>query len=123
MELLTLSGRVVRGEGLGRKLGWPTANIKTKLPPRKLPRGVFKVAVSGRALRSERLGACNVGTRPTVSGARRLCVEVHIPGFQGSLYGRTLRLRFLKKLRAERRFASFKALKAQIRKDVASLKV
>lgn len=114
----TLRGRVVRGERLGRKLGFPTANIK--LPPSaRPPRGVWKVLVKGTTV-GERLGACNVGVRPTLGGVR-LVVEVHIPGFRGDLYGRTLALSFLSKIRSERKFASLDALKAQIRKDVASL--
>ena len=114
----TLRGRVVRGERVGRKLGFPTANIKLA-PSARPPRGVWKVLVKGTTL-GRRLGACNVGVRPTLGGVR-LVVEVHIPGFKGDLYGRTLTLGFLSKIRSERRFASLGALKAQIRKDVASL--
>jgi riboflavin kinase/FMN adenylyltransferase len=111
-------GRVVRGEGMGRKLGFPTANLK--LPPSsRPPRGVWKVLARGTTL-GERVGACNVGVRPTLGGVR-LVVEVHIPGFRGDLYGRTLTLDFVSKIRPERRFASLGALKAQIRKDVSSL--
>jgi riboflavin kinase/FMN adenylyltransferase len=113
-----LRGRVVRGERVGRKLGFPTANIKVS-PAARPPRGVWKVLVKGTTV-GERIGACNVGVRPTLGGVR-LVVEVHIPGFRGDLYGRTLSLRFLSKIRAERRFPSLGALKAQIRKDVASL--
>lgn len=111
-------GRVVRGEGMGRKLGFPTANLKLPSSARP-PRGVWKVLVRGTML-GERLGACNVGVRPTLGGVR-LVVEVHIPGFRGDLYGRTLTLKFLSRIRAERRFASLGALKAQIRADAASL--
>lgn len=70
--------------------------------------------------RGEKIGACNVGVRPTLGGAR-LVVEVHIPGFRGNLYGRTLALTFLSRIRAERRFPSLAALKAQILKDVRSI--
>lgn len=114
----TLRGRVVRGEGMGRKLGFPTANIKLSLTARP-PRGVWRVMVKGSTVR-ESLGACNVGVRPTLGGVR-LVVEVHIPGFKGDLYGRTLTLTFLNAIRAERKFSSLAALKAQIRRDVASL--
>lgn len=114
----TLRGRVVRGERLGRKLGFPTANIRIPASARP-PRGVWKVLVKGTTV-GERVGACNVGVRPTLGGVR-LVVEVHIPGFQGDLYGRTLTLSFLSKIRSERKFPSLGALKAQIRKDVASL--
>jgi riboflavin kinase / FMN adenylyltransferase len=111
-------GRVVRGEGMGRKLGFPTANLKLPSSAHP-PRGVWKVLVKGTTV-GERMGACNVGVRPTLGGVR-LVVEVHIPGFKGSLYGRTLTLAFLSKIRSERKFPSLDALKAQIRKDVASL--
>ena len=114
----TLRGRVVRGDGMGRKLGYPTANIKLS-PSAHPPRGVWRVQVSGTTV-GERLGACNVGVRPTLGG-RRLVVEVHIPGFKGNLYGRTLTLAFLSAIRAEKKFPSPAALKAQIRRDVASL--
>jgi riboflavin kinase/FMN adenylyltransferase len=114
----TLKGRVVRGDGMGRKLGFPTANIKIS-PSARPPRGVWRVMVRGTTT-GERLGACNVGVRPTVGGLR-LVVEVHIPGFSGDLYGRTLSLTFLSAIRAEKKFPSLAALKAQIRRDAASL--
>ena len=116
--MITVRGRVVRGERVGRKLGFPTANIKFPSSSRP-PRGVWKVLVKGTTV-GERIGACNVGVRPTLGGVR-LVVEVHIPGFRGNLYGRTLTLNFVSKIRAERRFPSLSALKAQIRKDVATL--
>jgi riboflavin kinase / FMN adenylyltransferase len=111
----TLRGRVVRGDGVGRRLGFPTANLK--LPPSaRPPRGVWKVLVRGTTV-GERPGALNCGVRPTVGGTR-LVVEVHIPGFRGSLYGRTLTVSFLRRLRAERRFPTRAALRAQIARDV-----
>jgi len=114
-----LTGRVVKGQGLGRRFGVPTANLKVE-EGKLLPRGVYKVLVSGPgALGRSRVGVCNVGTRPTVGGAPRVHVEVHIPGFTGDLYGKTLRADFLKRLRAERKFPSLDALKAQIKKDIA----
>ncbi|MBI2385659.1 MAG: riboflavin kinase [Elusimicrobia bacterium] len=116
--MTTVRGRVVRGERVGRKLGFPTANVKVPASARP-PRGVWRVSVRGTTI-GERLGACNVGVRPTLGGLR-LVVEVHIPGFRGNLYGRTLTLRFLSKIRSERRFPSLDALRNQIRKDVASL--
>ncbi|MFI5362322.1 MAG: riboflavin kinase [Elusimicrobiota bacterium] len=114
----TLRGRVVRGDGLGRRLGFPTANLR--IPPgARPPRGVWRVSVRGTTV-GERLGACNVGVRPTVGGVR-LVVEVHIPGFRGDLYGRTLTVAFLSAIRAEKKFSSLSALKARIRRDVSSL--
>jgi len=114
----TLRGRVVRGDGMGRKLGFPTANIKAGSAARP-PRGVWRVNVRGTKVGS-RPAVCNVGVRPTLGGTR-LVVEVHIPGWKGSLYGRTLTVEFLSAIRAEKKFPSLAALKAQIRRDVASL--
>ena len=99
-------GRVVHGDGMGRKLGYPTANIKISSKA-KPPRGVWRVRVRGTTV-GERLGACNVGVRPTVGGVK-LVVEVHIPGFKGNLYGRTLNLEFLSAIRAEKKFPSLSA--------------
>lgn len=116
---MTLKGRVVKGQRVGRKLGFPTANIKLPASA-KPPRGVWEVVVNGTTLK-DRVGACNVGVRPTLGGLK-LVTEVHIPGFKGNLYGRTLSLRFVRKIRAERRFPSLAALRAQIRRDVQSLR-
>lgn len=111
-----MTGTVVRGDGLGRKLGFPTANLARRRG--ELPaRGVYLVEVDGAGPRP-RWGVCNVGVRPTVGG-RRLVVEVHLPRFRGSLYGRRLAVRFVRRLRGERRFPSLSALEAQIRRDVS----
>jgi riboflavin kinase/FMN adenylyltransferase len=111
-------GRVVRGQKVGRKLGFPTANLKGASSARP-PRGVWRVRVVGTTI-GERLAVCNVGVRPTLGGTR-LVVEVHIPGYRGDLYGRTLTVTFLSAIRAEKKFASLDALRTQIRHDVASL--
>mgnify|MGYP001568283087 CR=1 FL=1 len=114
MTTLELTGVVVRGQGLGAKLGFPTANLAFSGQPPQ--RGVWAVEVKG-------LGpaVCNVGVRPTVAGEARLQVEVHILNFDGDLYGKTLKLVFLKRLRGEKKFASLEALKEQIARDVAGL--
>lgn len=114
----TLRGRVVKGAGIGRKLGFRTANLKLS-PSARPPRGVWRVKVKGTTV-GERLGVCNVGVRPTLGGTR-LVVEVHIPGWSGDLYGRVLTVSFLSAIRAEKKFPSMAALRAQIRRDVASL--
>ncbi|MBI4425711.1 MAG: riboflavin biosynthesis protein RibF [Elusimicrobia bacterium] len=115
----SVQGPVTRGDGLGRALGCPTANLA--VPETKLaPPGVYKVrvsAVDGRG-RLERPGACNVGVRPTVAGVGERRVEVHLLGFSGSLYGRRLKLEFLRRLRGERRFPSLDALREQLRRDL-----
>lgn len=115
-------GRVVRGRGLGSRLGFPTANIRVS-PEVLLPPGVFHVRVEGAGPRP-RDGAANVGTRPTLPGrgARRPLLEVHLPGFSGGLYGRELKVEFLRRLRPERRFKSLESLRAAIRRDVAAVR-
>lgn len=115
---MTVKGRVVRGAGVGRKLGFPTANLKLQAGARP-PKGVWRVVVNGTTLK-DAVGACNVGFRPTLGGMR-LVTEVHLPGIRQNLYGRTLAVRFVKKVRAERKFSSLAALRAQIRRDVAAV--
>lgn len=113
-----LQGEVIRGEGIGRTLGFPTANIR--VPDRQvLPaKGVYAVTVH---LDGERwLGAMNIGLRPTVGG-RSTFVEVYIIGFSGDLYGRELRVEFHHRLREETHFPDVEALKRQIRADVEEI--
>ena len=108
---MILKGVVVRGAGLGAKLGFPTANLDVQTDIR----GVWEVEVLGRK------AVCNVGVRPTVSGDRKLVVEVHIPGFREDLYGRTLSVEFVRKIRDEKKFASVDELKAQIALDLSTI--
>ena len=120
-QINSLSGIVVKGRGLGRKLGYRTANLK--VPSEVLsPLGVFHVLVSGGPFRSPRTGVCNIGFRPTVGGrTKKAIVEVHIPGYAGTLYGKKLRIEFIKQLRGEKKFASLDALKKAIAADVESV--
>lgn len=114
-----LRAKVVRGLGLGRRLGFPTANLASARGP--LPAaGVYHVRVRSRGL-PWREALCNVGVRPTLGGSGGLMVEVHIPGFSGELYGETLEVAFLEKIREEMKFPSLAALKRRIRQDVRSL--
>lgn len=108
---MTLEGVVVRGAGLGAKLGFPTANVAYEGAPPE--RGVWAVEVQGYGK-----GVCNIGVRPTVSSSGQVSIEVHLPGFSGDLYGKTLKVSFLRKLRDEKKFASVEELKAQIAADV-----
>ena len=115
-----LEGKVVAGAQLGRTLGFPTANLQ--LPPKKfLPRfGVYGVwaGVRGadRTFSGALPGVANLGCRPTVDG-KTPSVEVHLLDWQGDLYGKILRVKLVRFLRPERKFASLDELKAQIRKD------
>jgi riboflavin kinase/FMN adenylyltransferase len=115
-----LYGTVVHGDGRGRTLGFPTANLDLQgelLPPP----GVYQV-VAG--LRGQRYAAvANVGRRPTFPGAatERPLVEVHVPGISFSFYGETLDVELVRKIRDEVRFPDRESLVAQIRRDVASI--
>lgn len=112
-----LTGVVVEGERRGRHLGFPTANLRWE--QEQLPsRGVYVTEVHGRSLPSPRLGLTNIGEKPTFAG-RSLSVETFLPGFEGDLYGASLELRFLHRIRGERRFKDIEALRAQIASDVA----
>ena len=113
-----LRGQVVAGSALGRQLGFPTANLTAWTGD--LPAwGVYEVeAVWDGAAHS---ALCDVGVRPTVGPHGAVRVEVHVPGFTGDLLGKELTVRFVRKIRDERKFASLDELAAQIRKDVASL--
>ena len=117
----TLFGTVVRGDGRGRTIGFPTANIDIgrALCP---PMGVYQVVVTVGTERH--VAVANLGRRPTVDvmpdGARPL-LEVHIPGRDLDLYGQALEVEFLRKIRDERKFPSVEALVEQIKRDVATL--
>ncbi len=109
-----LTGTVVEGDRRGRAIGFPTANlaVDNELIPFT---GVYvtRLVVDGRPLPS----VTNIGSRPTFPGAGN-AVETHVLGFDGDLYGRRVALRFVERLRDERRFAGREELVDQIRADV-----
>ncbi|MCS7057605.1 MAG: riboflavin biosynthesis protein RibF [Meiothermus sp.] len=106
-------GIVQEGDKLGRRLGFPTANVGVA-PLKILPPGVFAVRVQTPQGRYG--GMANVGHRPTVLG-QHLRLEVHLFGFAGDLYGQEVSVEFLARLREERKFESLEALKAQLAQD------
>lgn len=112
-------GRVAHGDKRGRTIGFPTANIF--LHRHRTPvQGVYAVEVFG--LNPEPLqGVANVGTRPTVDGTRSL-LEINLFDFDQQVYGEYVAVDFLHKLRPERKFESFDALKQQIERDVIEAK-
>jgi len=112
-RLYSISGTVVSGKGIGKKLGYATANLQTKnevLPPS----GVYavKVYVNKRLFN----GILNMGVQPTM-GDGEFRIEAHIIDFEGKLYGHCMEIFFVKKIRNERVFASPKDLAEQIEKD------
>ncbi|MBI5387902.1 MAG: bifunctional riboflavin kinase/FAD synthetase [Verrucomicrobia bacterium] len=116
----SLSGPVVRGDRLGRQLGFPTANLDPTglvLPPG----GVY--AIHAKAGRRQHRGVLNIGHRPTLKQpAPQLRVEAHLFDFRGNLYGQELEVTFVAKVREERKFPSLDALRQQIERDVAEVR-
>ena len=114
---VTLRGRVVHGASRGAMLGFPTANLAYDhviLPPT----GVYAVRV--RVGHRRRHGVANVGHRPTFEQTAAITVEAHLLRFRGRLYGRTVTLEWLAKLRDEQTFADRDALRRQIVVDIAA---
>jgi riboflavin kinase/FMN adenylyltransferase len=112
----TIGGHVVHGQQLGRKLGYPTANVR--LGSRVSPvQGIFAVRVHGVSDRPMP-SVASLGMRPTVNGKEPL-LEAHLFGFNGDLYGKKIQVEFVEKLRDEERFDSLDAMVQQIHRDAA----
>jgi len=112
-------GKVGHGQQLGRRLGFPTANI-TPLDTRRLipPAGVYATLISTDEMDFFRPSMTNIGHRPTVTGGDApLSIETHIFDYQGDLYGRAVSLRFVCRLRDELHFSSLERLQAQLHHD------
>jgi riboflavin kinase/FMN adenylyltransferase len=111
-----LEGEVVRGDGRGRELGMPTANLVPD-PRFAVPgHGVYAAWAHGHP------AAVNVGVRPTFDSGRGLLVESYLIDYSDDLYGQTLRVAFVKRLRGERRFDSVDALVEQMLRDVEEVR-
>lgn len=111
-----MTGKVLHGEKLGRKLGYPTANLRLQRRTTPLT-GVFAVRVTGAGLVNAP-GVASLGTRPAVNG-KALLLEAHVFDFDGDLYRQQLHVDFIAYLREERGFANLDALIAQMDLDAA----
>ena len=113
-----IEGVVIGGNQLGRKLGFPTANIALN-EDCAIENGVYasKVVFDGK----EYIAMTNVGVRPSVDGSKRL-LETHIFDFDGDLYGTSLRVELIEKIRDEHKFSSVEELRSQIAKDFNNIK-
>lgn len=112
-----VSGEVVKGEQLGRLIGYPTANIKVKQAYKLIPQqGVYVVGVT---IGKEHLfGMLNVGVRPTVSAEKEVSIEVNIFDFDQDIYGSQIEIDFIKHIRNEIQFDSVNELKLQLEQDL-----
>ena len=112
-------GLVVRGDGRGRKLGFPTANIQTESSGDKLKEQELGVYVARIKMGGDiKKGIANIGKRPTFNKDGKISLEVHIPGFEGDLYGQTVTVELIQHLRNEIEFGSVLEFKKQISVDV-----
>lgn len=111
-----LTGKVVEGDQNGRTIGFPTANLEIKSNKKLIPsNGVYAVRAT---VGHESYGAVmNIGHRPTINDDKELRLEVHIFDFDQDIYGKQLIVEFIERIREEKKFDSFEALKKQIEKD------
>lgn len=117
----SISGTVIRGDGRGRGLGFPTANVKPFSPDKIVPAGgVYAVSVTVRG--REYGGMLNIGFNPTFNGTAR-SIEVNIFNFSEEIYDEPVTLNFFSKIRDERKFESADALVRQIESDRAQAEI
>ncbi len=111
----SMSGTVVEGDGRGRQIGFPTANIE---PGEQIcpPNGVY--AIRAKLTNKWFDGVLNIGTRPTFDGTK-FQVESHLFNFDQIVYGETIEICFIEKIRNERKFSDMQALVQQIQRDIA----
>ncbi len=111
----SISGKVIEGQKLGRKLGFRTANLIYPVEIVDIPFGVYEVQTTyGK-------GITNFGIRPTVSSTKKAVLETHILDFDKDIYGKTIKVEFLRMLRKEQKFNSVNELKKQIQSDIKSV--
>lgn len=111
-----MTGKVVHGNSLGHTIGFPTANLEIDHALALPCHGVYSAeAVLPDGTR--RKAMVNIGVRPTVRRGDKPVIEAHLIDWQGDLYGKDLKLKFLKRIREEKKFDSIDALKKQLEKD------
>lgn len=107
-----LEGKVIKGAQIGRKIGFPTANIQYPDGIVKIPFGVYKVIFENKP------AILNWGMRPTVHNIKEPVAEIHIPNFEANLYDKKIRVEVIKQIRSEKQFKNLEELKIQISKDI-----
>ncbi len=111
-----IEGKVIHGAEIGRKIGFPTANLNYPENIVKLPFGVYctKLKIDGK----EKRAIMNWGLKPTLNNVQKPIVEVNILDYSGDLYGENLKIEIIKHIRGEEKFPSLDELKKQIKKDI-----
>lgn len=114
-----LNGEVFQDRRIGRTIGFPTANIEYPTGKHPIKKGVYETAVmlDGK----DYIGITNYGSRPTFDNTRVL-TETYLDGFDGDLYGRTLKVEFIRYLREVKKFDSVDALKTQLEEDIRTVR-
>jgi riboflavin kinase/FMN adenylyltransferase len=112
----SLTGTVVQGNQLGRTLGYPTANLRPTDTDQIVPAiGIYAIQAIHKGIQYD--GMLSIGYNPTVTDKKELRIEANLFDFDKDIYGDTLELLFIKKLRDEQKFDSLDALKEQLHKD------
>lgn len=109
-----LTGEIVKGKGIGRKINFPTVNLYIKEDYKLVPKKGVYIVKAG--LENSTFGIMNIGYRPTVGGSGQT-IEIHLLDFDGDLYGKKIQIGVLKRLRDEKKFESVEQLSEQISKD------
>lgn len=118
-EAFAFKGSVVRGDQIGTKIGFPTANIEPESPNQIIPAsGVYAVKVHFG--NHELKGMMNIGLRPTVSSKKEQRLEVHLFDFNDDIYDEVLHITFIERIRDEQEFESLEALTMQLKNDQAT---
>lgn len=114
-----IAGTVGNGEHIGTKIGYPTANLQPSDGMKLIPAaGVYAVSVSLEGDERARAAMLNIGTRPTFGGSHAT-IEAHLLRFRGDLYGQSMSVAFVKRLREERKFRNAAELVCQLKRDAA----
>lgn len=116
-------GNVVHGNEIGRKLGYPTANIQPLTKDKLIPKeGVYCVYCNIPGENKKIPGIMNIGSNPTISDRGKVSIEIHIMDFEGNLYGKEIEIEILMFIRSEQKFQSLDELQKQINKDIFTAK-
>ena len=115
-----ITGKVVKGKGLGRKIGFPTANLEIAEDYKLIPKNgvyVIKTSIENKLV----YGMMNIGMNPTVNGTKKT-IEAHFFNFNNDIYNQTLKIEFVARLRDEQKFESVELLKKQLKLDEKNAK-